>query len=98
VKGKEKEVDICELLWTDHDEATTMVAHRDEDAPQATRLSSPTASAPSCIPTTASSLVLGRDASADLVIADKMASRAHCEIEVRQGKFVIATAAPTAPS
>src|SRR4029078_6102090 len=36
VKGKEKEVDICELLWTDHDEATKMVEHRTEARPQAT--------------------------------------------------------------
>jgi adenylate cyclase len=36
------------------------------------------------------SAVLGRDATADLVVADPKASRAHCEIELRQGKFVLA--------
>jgi hypothetical protein len=35
------------------------------------------------------SIVLGRDASADLVVADPKASRAHCSIELRQGKFVL---------
>ena len=35
-------------------------------------------------------IVLGRDATADLVVADRMASRAHCEIEQRQDKFVLA--------
>ena len=35
-------------------------------------------------------LVLGRDAAnADLVVPDRMASRTHCEIERRQGKFVV---------
>ncbi len=28
VKGKEREVDICELMWSDTDDATTLVAHR----------------------------------------------------------------------
>ena len=32
--------------------------------------------------------MLGRDATADLVVADRMASRTHCEIEQRQDKFV----------
>jgi len=89
VKGKEKEVDICELLWTDHDEATKMVEHRTEARPQATRLTLVYGERTVVIPHDRKSIVLGRDASADLVIADKMASRAHCEIEVRQGKFVI---------
>ena len=34
-------------------------------------------------------LVLGRDATVDLVVPDRMASRTHCEIERRQGKFVL---------
>ncbi len=42
------------------------------------------------IPDERRAFVLGRDATADLVIADRMASRAHCEIERRQDKFVIA--------
>jgi len=89
VKGKEKEVDICELLWTDTDEATKMVEHRHETRAQATRRRLAYGGRTVVIPDDRKSLVLGRDASADLVIADKMASRAHCEIEVRQGKFVI---------
>jgi adenylate cyclase len=35
------------------------------------------------------SIVLGRDATAGLVVADRMASRAHCEIERRQDEFVL---------
>jgi adenylate cyclase len=89
VKGKEKEVDLCELLWQDSEEATTMVAHRDAQA-SATRLRLTYAGRSITLPAEKRSVILGRDASADLVIPDKMASRAHCSIEVRQGKFVIA--------
>jgi adenylate cyclase len=33
--------------------------------------------------------VLGRDATTDLVVPDRMASRTHCVIERRQDKFVL---------
>jgi len=88
VKGKEKEVDICEVLWQDSEEATTLVAQRDSQA-AASQLKLSYGGQTIVLPADRRSVVLGRDASADLVIPDKMASRAHCSIEVRQGKFVI---------
>lgn len=88
VKGKEKEVDICEVLWQDSEEATTLVAQRDSQA-AASKLRLTYGGQSIVLPADRRSVVLGRDASADLVIPDKMASRAHCSIEVRQGKFVI---------
>jgi adenylate cyclase len=36
------------------------------------------------------SITIGRDQDAGLAIADTMASRLHCTIERRQGKFVLA--------
>ena len=33
--------------------------------------------------------MVGRDATADLVVPDRMASRTHCVIERRQDKFVL---------
>ena len=33
--------------------------------------------------------MLGRDATTELVIPDRMASRAHCEVEQRQNKFIV---------
>jgi adenylate cyclase len=89
VKGKEKEIDICELMWTDSDDATTMVADRETRTQTSTRLTLRYGDRTIVIPDDRKSIVLGRDASADLVVADRMASRAHCEIDVRQGKFVI---------
>ncbi|HEX4334234.1 MAG TPA: adenylate/guanylate cyclase domain-containing protein [Usitatibacter sp.] len=89
VKGREREVDICELMWTDTDDATQVVASRaSTDAGDALRLIYRTRVV--VLGPERRSVVLGRDATADLVVADRMASRAHCEIEQRQDKFVIA--------
>jgi adenylate cyclase len=41
------------------------------------------------LPAERRTLVLGRDATADLVVAERMASRTHCEIEQRQDKFFL---------
>jgi len=89
VKGREREVDICELMWTDTDDATQVVAsHVATDAGDALRLVYRTRVV--VVGPERRSVVLGRDATADLVVADRMASRAHCEIEQRQDKFVLA--------
>ena len=88
VKGKEKEVPICELMWTDTDDATQVVAQRaSTDAGNALRLVY--RSRVVTLGGETKSIVLGREATADLVIPDRMASRAHCEIERRQDKFVL---------
>jgi adenylate cyclase len=89
VKGKEKEVPICELMWSDADDATQVVAQRaSTDAGTALRLVYRTRVL--VVGGEKRSVVLGREGTADLVIADRMASRAHCEIEQRQDKFVLA--------
>jgi len=89
VKGKEKEVPICEMMWTDPDDATTVVAQRaTTDAGDKLRLVYK--GRVTLLEGDKRSIVLGREATADLVIPDRMASRAHCEIERRQDKFVLA--------
>lgn len=92
VKGKDREVSICEMMWSDSDDATTLVAGLGASSRPAgsgqVRLLYRGRSI--VIPDERRAFVLGRDATADLVIADRMASRAHCEIERRQDKFVIA--------
>ena len=89
VKGKEREVDICELMWTDSDDATTLVAHRaTTDAGDSLRLVY--RGRVVILSPERRSIVIGRDATADLVVPDRMASRTHCEIEQRQDKFVLA--------
>ena len=89
VKGKDREVPICELMWSDSDDATQVVAQRaSTDAGNALRLVY--RSRVLVLGAEKRSVVLGREGTADLVIADRMASRAHCEIEQRQDKFVLA--------
>jgi adenylate cyclase len=89
VKGRDREVPICELMWTDTDDATQLVAQRaSTDAGDGLRLVY--RSRVLTLGGDKRSVVLGRDTTADLVVADRMASRAHCEIEQRQDRFVLA--------
>ncbi|MEO5692194.1 MAG: adenylate/guanylate cyclase domain-containing protein [Usitatibacter sp.] len=88
VKGKEKEVGLCEVLWTDTDDATQLVASRaTTDAGNQLRVVYRGRTV--VVGVERKTLVLGRDAEADLVVPDRMASRTHCEIEIRQGKFMV---------
>ncbi len=91
VKGKDREVQICEMMWSDSEDATMVAGQSSAAKPGArgqVRLLYRGRS--TVIPDERRPFVLGRDPTADLVIADRMASRAHCEIERRQDKFVIA--------
>lgn len=88
VKGKEKGVSICEVLWTDTDDATQLVSSRAAtDGSDTLRLVYRTRVVN--LSEEHPSLVMGRDATADLVVPDRMASRTHCVIERRQDKFVL---------
>ena len=88
VKGKEREVGICEVLWTDTDDATQLVAQR-ATTDSGSQLRLVYRSRVVVLDDTRTSIVLGREATADLVVAERMASRIHCEIGRRQGKFVL---------
>ena len=88
VKGKEKDVAIGEILWSDTDDATTLVASS-PPRPAGENLRVVYKSRVIRMDDERDSLVLGRDATADLVVPDRMASRTHCVIERRQDKYVI---------
>ena len=90
VKGKEKDVWICEILWTDTDDATTLAAPRQRTEHKVGSLRVVYRGRTVTLPAERRTLVLGRDATADLVVAERMASRTHCEIESRQDKFFVA--------
>ena len=88
VKGQDRGVAICELMWTDTDDATQLVSSRaSTDGTDTLRIvyRSRVVNLSEAHP----SLVVGRDATADLVVPDRMASRTHCVIERRQDKFVL---------
>ena len=89
VKGKDAAVAICEVMWTDTDDATQLVSsHAATDGNDTLRIvyRSRVVNLSGDNP----SLVVGRDATADLVVPDRMASRTHCVIERRQDGFVLA--------
>ena len=88
VKGKEDEVRICEVLWTDTDDVTQLVAQR-ATTDQGKQLRLVYRSRVLVLDDPKKTLVLGREPTADLVVPDRMASRVHCEIERRQDKFVL---------
>jgi hypothetical protein len=87
VKGKLKEIGIFELIWQGADADLTSLAMRPMTRPSRLELKHGTHE----IELTESrpSLTLGRDAHNDIVVADKMASRAHARIERRRDKFVL---------
>jgi adenylate cyclase len=89
VKGREREVGLCEVLWSDTEDATQLVAQRTTTV-AGRNLRIVYHGQTLLVSEERRSLVLGRDAAnADLVVPDRMASRTHCEIERRQGKFVV---------
>ncbi len=90
IKGKTEEIDICELLWGEIDDATTMIPKNESPVLRVItsiriRYKDRTVEMPRDFIT----LNLGRDLDADMVVEDRMASRMHCVIEHRQNKFVV---------
>ena len=87
VKGREKEIDVYEILWQQTEDLTLM----------ATRALSPPRAklrlrhgGKELIMEVGCDLVrFGRESSCDIVIADRKASREHARIERRRDKFVL---------
>jgi len=88
VKGKDKEVTLCEMQWADTGDSTRLASRLVSTVVRSLRVVCGDRTV--AMPAECKSLVLGRDASADLVMANAKASRAHCEIKQRADKFVLA--------
>jgi adenylate cyclase len=88
VKGKDREVTLCEMLWADTGDSTRLASRVVATVVRSLRVTYGGRTV--AMPAERRSLVLGRDSSADLVIAHAKASRAHCEIRQRSDKFVLA--------
>lgn len=89
VKGKAAEVEICEIMWRDSEDATTQMAQRPATAPIPTVLKLKYRDREVTLNSTTRSITLGREKSAELVVDDPNASRNHGKIELRGGKFVL---------
>jgi adenylate cyclase len=84
VRGRSGEVELWEVLWQQSPDITDLAGHK---AAPAARLRLKRAGAEIDAP--AEGLDIGRDPSCKLVIDDEHASRRHCSIRQRHGKFVV---------
>jgi adenylate cyclase len=89
VKGKEQEIQVYELMWQQNADMTTLASHKSVYKPKNAKLRIKTQAGEVILSVEKPSLALGRDQSADLVIRERMASRAHGKIERRLDKFIL---------
>ena len=90
IKGKEQEVELCEVMWHENKETTTQVVPVQRPLrPRKITLRLHYGSQQIILNSSRGSLSLGRDKSAELVINDARASRAHCQIERRMDKYIL---------
>lgn len=88
VKGKGADVEVCEIIWQSGEELT-MATPSIISPPKNTRLHLRCGSLESVIEKVKTGVLIGRDASCQIVVADRMASRQHARIERLQDKFFL---------
>jgi adenylate cyclase len=89
VKGKAQEIQVYELMWQQSEDMTTLASHKSVFKPRNTTLRLKIEGKEMVLSSERPSLAMGRDQSADLVIKERMASRAHGKIERRLDKFIL---------
>lgn len=89
VKGKAQEIQVYELMWQQNEDMTTLASHKSVFKPRNTTLRLKIQDAELVLSSDRPSLAMGRDQSADLVVKERMASRAHGKIERRLDKFIL---------
>ncbi|MCC6879736.1 MAG: adenylate/guanylate cyclase domain-containing protein, partial [Rhodocyclaceae bacterium] len=88
VKGKAEDVKVCEVLWQESDDLT-MKSASVTAAPLAARLTLRHGGEEKQLDAGHGTFSLGRDATSDIIINDRRASRTHARIERRRDKFVL---------
>jgi adenylate cyclase len=89
VKGKAQEIQVYELLWQQSEDMTTLASHKSVFKPKNTTLRLKIEGTEVVLSAERPALAMGRDQQADLVIKERMASRAHGKIERRLDKFIL---------
>ncbi len=89
VKGKAQEIQVYELMWQQSEDMTTLASHKSVYKPKNAKLRLVVQGSERVLSAERPSVALGRDQSADLVIRERMASRAHGKIERRLDKFIL---------
>ena len=82
-------VQVYELMWQQSEDATTMASHKSVFKPRNATLRLKVQGAEVVLSSERPMVALGRDQAADLVIRERMASRAHGKIERRLDKFIL---------
>jgi adenylate cyclase len=90
VKGRPEEVEVCELIWNQAADVTPSAASRASADHDRQVLSLKYRYREVYCRRHIDLIMVGRDADCDLVVDNKNASRHHCTIERRQGKFILA--------
>ena len=89
VKGKAEEIQVYELIWQQSEDMTTLATAKSIFKPKKTMLRLKVQGTEVELSQERPVVALGRDATADVVIRERMASRAHCKIERRLDKFIL---------
>jgi len=89
VKGKGDEVNVSEVIWQGGEELTMSTASITATVSKSVTLKLEHQGHSWTLDHEHASVVLGRDAQCDVVIADRNASRQHARIECRRDKFFL---------
>jgi adenylate cyclase len=89
VKGKAEEIHVYELIWQQSEDMTTLASSKSIFKPKKTALRLQVQGSEVILDSDRPAVALGRDATADVVIRERMASRAHGKIERRLDKFIL---------
>lgn len=89
VKGKAEEIQVYELIWQQSEDMTTLATTKSIFKPKKTLLRLKVQGTEVQLSADKPMVALGRDATADVVIRERMASRAHGKIERRLDKFIL---------
>jgi adenylate cyclase len=84
MKGKSSSVELCELLWQESPDITDVAGH-ESGPPMRLRVRYGGSEREAGD----AGLIIGRDRDCDITVSDEHASRRHCTIQPRNGKFVV---------
>lgn len=91
LKGIKEEIALCELVWRADDPATFFpVDTGAEPEPERAKIKLKYHGAKHVYRRISETVMIGRGADCDLVIADEHASRLHCTIQRRRERFILA--------
>jgi adenylate cyclase len=88
VKGKSDDIEVCEVIWQEGGDLT-MATPSIKTATAKIELHLAHGTQELVLEQANSAVLLGRDASCQIVLADRMASRVHARIERRRDKFFL---------